>query len=41
MPLVPALVRHRQANLCELEASLIYSVNFRPVRNTKKDLVSK
>ena len=32
MPLIPALGRQRQADLCEFEASLVYKVSFRIVR---------
>jgi hypothetical protein len=35
MPLIPALGRQRQADLCELEASLVYRVSSRTARDTK------
>jgi len=41
MPLMPALTGQRQAELCECEASLVYIVNFRLVRATQRNLVSK
>jgi hypothetical protein len=41
MPIVPALGRQRQVNLCELEASLVCRVNFRTVRATQRNPVSK
>jgi hypothetical protein len=31
-PLIPALRRQRQADLCEFKASLLYIVSFEPVR---------
>jgi len=34
IPLVPALGRHRQADLCELEASLVYRASSRTARVT-------
>ena len=32
MPLVPALIRQRQEDLCEFEVSLVYKVSLRPAR---------
>jgi hypothetical protein len=40
-PLIPALGRQRQADLCEFEASLVYRVSFRTARATQKNLVLK
>ena len=34
MPLVPALGRQRQADLCVLEASLVYRINSRIIKAT-------
>ena len=34
MPLIPTLVRQRQENLCEFQASLVYIVNSKSVRAT-------
>jgi hypothetical protein len=34
MPLIPACRRQRQADFCELEASLLYIASFRPDRAT-------
>jgi hypothetical protein len=36
MPLIPAPGRQRQENLCEFMGSLVYRVNFRTARTTKK-----
>jgi hypothetical protein len=42
MPLIPALERLRQADLCEFKASLDYRVSSRTARAvTQKNLVSK
>ena len=41
MPLVPALWRQRQADLCEFEASLVYRVGSRIARATQKSCVLK
>ena len=41
MPLIPALGRKRQADLCEFEASLVYRVSFRTVRDTQRNPVLK
>jgi hypothetical protein len=35
MPLIPALVRQRQAHLCEFEARLVYIASFGPLRAIK------
>ena len=40
-PLVPALRRQRQENLCEFEASLAYKASSRTARTTQKNPVSK
>jgi hypothetical protein len=32
MPLIPALIRQRQADLCEFEASLLYRLSSRMTR---------
>ena len=41
MPLIPALRRQRQVNLCELKDSLVYRVISRTARPTLRNLVSK
>ena len=41
MPLIPALGRERQVDLCEFEASLVYRVSSRTVRDTQRNPVSK
>jgi hypothetical protein len=41
MPLIPVLGKPRQANLCELKASLVYRVSFRKARNTQRNPVLK
>ena len=42
MPLVPALRRRRQADLCKFEVSLVYKVSSRPGRAvTQKILFQK
>ena len=41
MPLISALRRHRQADFCEFEDSLVYRVSFRIARATQRNLVSK
>ena len=38
MPLIPALRMQRQANLSELETSLVYRVNSRTAKGYKKTL---
>lgn len=40
-PLVPALEKQRQAELCESEAFLVYRVNPRIAKATQRDPVSK
>ena len=40
-PLIPALGRPRQADLCEFEASLVYRVSSRTARDTQRNPVSK
>jgi hypothetical protein len=37
MPLIPALKRKRQANLCEFEASLVYRMRSRIARALKNN----
>lgn len=39
MPLIPALGRQKQADLCEFEASLIYIESSRTTRATQRNLV--
>ena len=39
--LVPASGRQRQADLCEFEASLVYTVNSRIARAGQRDLSKK
>ena len=41
MPLIPALGRQRQVDLCEFEASLVYRVSSRTARATQRNPVSK
>ena len=41
MPVIPALGRQRQADLCEFKASLIYSVSSRTARATKRPCLKK
>jgi hypothetical protein len=36
-PLIPALGRQRQVDLCEFEASLLYKVSYRTARATQKN----
>jgi hypothetical protein len=38
MPLIPALRRPRQMDLCEFKVSLVYRVSSRPVRSMLQDL---
>lgn len=38
MPLIPALKRHKQEDLCELEARLVYRESSRTARVTVPDL---
>ena len=39
LPLIPALGRKRQTNLCEIEAIKNYIVRFKPARATQGDPV--
>jgi hypothetical protein len=41
MPLITALGRQKQADLCEFKVSLVYRVSFRIARATQRNLVSK
>lgn len=41
MPLIPALVRLRQADLCELEATLAYIVSARTARTIERPCLKK
>jgi hypothetical protein len=41
MPLIQALRRQRQADLCEFKASLVYKVSSRTARVTQRKPVSK
>ena len=36
MPLIPALRRQRQVDLCEFEGSMVYRVSFRTAKATQK-----
>ena len=38
-PLVPALRRQRQVDLCEIKASLVYRASLRTVRDTQRNPV--
>jgi hypothetical protein len=40
-PLIPALARQRQADLCESEASLVYGVSSRIASSIQRNHVSK
>jgi hypothetical protein len=40
MPLIPALRRQRQVDLCEFEVSLIYRVSSRKAKATQRNPVS-
>jgi hypothetical protein len=40
-PLIPALGRRRQMDLCEFEVSLIYIASFRPTQATQRHPVSR
>ena len=40
-PLIPALRMQRQGNLCEFEASLVYSASSRTARATQRNFVSR
>jgi hypothetical protein len=39
--LIPALRRHRQEDLCELKARLVYIASSRVTRTTLRDAISK
>ena len=41
MPLIPALGRQRQVNLCEFEDSLVYRVNSRTARTLHRENLSQ
>ena len=41
MPLVPALRRQRQVNVCDFKASLVYRASSRTTRDTQRNLVWK
>jgi hypothetical protein len=41
MPLIPALRRQRQADLCEFEASLVYRSSSTTAKATQRNPVSK
>jgi hypothetical protein len=41
MPLLPALERQRQEDLCEFKASLVSIATSKTARGTQRDLVSK
>ena len=41
MPLIPALGRKRQVDLCEFKDSLVYRVSSRTARDTQRNLVLK
>ena len=41
MPLIPALGRQRQVDLCESENSLVYRVSSRTARATQKTCLEK
>jgi hypothetical protein len=41
MPLIPALGRQRQVDLCELEASLVYRVSSRTASAIQRNPVMK
>ena len=41
MPLIPALGRQRQLDLCEFKTSLVYRVSFRTAKATQRNPVSK
>ena len=40
-PLIPALGRQKQVDLCESEASLVYRVSSRTARAAQRNFVSK
>ena len=39
MPLIPALGRQRQVDLCEFKASRVYKLSFRTIKATQKNLL--
>ena len=41
IPLIPALSRQRQEDLCEFKANLVYTVSSRTARTTQRNLVLK
>ena len=41
MPLIPALGKQRQADLCEVEASLVYIASYRSPRATEKPCLNE
>jgi hypothetical protein len=41
MPLIPALRKQRQADLCEFQVSLVYRVSYRTVRATQRNPILK
>jgi hypothetical protein len=41
MPLIEALRRQSQGDVCEFQASLVYRVNSRTARATQRNLVTK
>ena len=41
MPLIQALRRQRQADLCEFKASLVYTMSSRTARATERDSFKK
>jgi hypothetical protein len=41
MPLISALRRQKQADLCDFKAILLYRVNLRTTRATQRNPVSK
>jgi hypothetical protein len=41
MPLIPALGREKQEDLCEFEASLVYRASSRIARATQRNPASK
>ena len=41
MPLIPALWRQRQVDLCEFKDSLVYRVTYRKATATQRNAVSE
>ena len=37
--MIPALRKQRQADICEFEASLVYTVSSRPARATERNSI--